>query len=632
MQNYTGGPVDPNDPNNIPVWPEDVPDASGTVGGGPAVPGTPGPGQASISAPTSGQNPTGNVNTAEELLINYNEKFRAAGPTLFRDQIVYQLSAVLIGKNKPNGLLVGPAGTGKTKIVEDLAWRLESKDPVIPDKLRGSVVYELPLSNIVAGSSLVGQMEDKLKSVMEFFQEDPHRILFIDEIHQLCGDPQTYGKIAQIIKPYLARGEVRVIGATTSQEAGLLMDDPALNRRFSRIIVDEFTQAQTIEVLKSMKNSFFQHYDRKPLIDDTLLETVVKLSDLYSPAGSHRPDNAITLLDRAIGEAMVNHKFMLQNAQSNPTALQALQAIQHIRITPENVKRTAMRIMTGNAKKHDFDMARMRAALVPIKGQDDAVECILERMRQQDLALFPTNKPLTMLLAGMSGVGKTEITKIIAKDMTGVPPVILNMTEYHDSASINRIIGAPPGYVGSDSNAELPFDCLEANPYQIILLDEFEKADRSVQRLFMAAFDEGFIKTNRGKLVDFSKAIIIATTNAGHTNDRHKPLGFASGGNDKAATVQETVQTLSKYFDTELLNRFKEIITFKAMTESVYREILRDQYAKEKARLAVDKPRLVLPDDISDDELDDIVRRTYVPEFGARPAAKAVENYIESHV
>lgn len=625
MRNFAGNPPDPNDPhdNGTPWYPDQDDDVNNPGGGTPVV---------VMTGQNKNQYSKSSDVDIDDILINYNEKFKSAGPTLFRDQIVYQLAGILIGKNKPNALLVGPAGTGKTKIVEDLAWRLEAKDPVLPDKLKGSIVYELPLSNIVAGSSLVGQLEEKLKAVMDFIQEDKKRILFIDEIHQLCGDSQTYGKIAQIIKPYLARGEIRVIGATTSQEANMLMDDPALNRRLSRIIVDEFTQQQTIEVLKSMKLSFFQHYDMKPLIDDTLLETVVKLADLYSPAGSHRPDNAITLLDRAIGEAMVNHKLMLQNAQANPTALQMLQSMPHIKITPENVKRTAMRLMTGNAKKHGFDMAKMRTALSVIKGQDEAIDKVLERLKKQDMALFPTNKPLTFMLAGMSGVGKTEITKIIAQDLTGVAPVILNMTEYHDSASINRIIGAPPGYVGSDSNAELPFDCLEANPYQIILLDEFEKADKAVQRLFMAAFDEGFIKTNRGKLVDFSKAIIIATTNAGHTNDKRRSLGFGANDDNKTATVQETVQTLSRYFDTELLNRFKEIITFRAMTKDIYKEIIQSQYAKEKARLAVDKPRLALPDTIPDDEMDEIIRKTYVPEFGARPAAKAVEDYIESVV
>lgn len=614
MHDFTGNPPPSEDGGAI--WPAGPDDQSGV----PGVPIVSGAQRADDGAD----------NAALDLLINYNEKFRNAGPTLFREQIVRQMAGVLIGKNKPNCLLVGPAGTGKTKIVEDLAWRLENADPTMPDRLKGNVIYELPLSNIVAGSSLVGQLEGKLKTVMDFLVDDPSSILFIDEIHQLCGDSQTYGKIAQIIKPYLARGDIRLIGATTSQEANLLMDDPALNRRFSRIIVDEFTQEQTVEILKAMKGSFFLHYDKKPLIDDALLETVVKLADQYRPAGSHRPDNAITLLDRAIGEAMVGHKIMLKNAQSNPTALQALQAIPHIVVTMKNVKQTAIRLMTGNAKKNDFDMDHMRAAMSVIRGQDEAVEKTLDKLRKHDMALFPSNKPLTFLFTGMSGVGKTAMANIVAQELTGVKPVILNMTEYHDSASINRIVGAPAGYVGSDSNAELPFDCLESNPYQVILLDEFEKSDKSVQRLFMSAFDDGCIKTSRGKTVDFSKSIIIATTNAGNTNDAKRSIGFGDGS-DARENLRDTVKSLANYFDIELLNRFREIVHFNPLDKSVYRDIVQDYYRREKARLAAERPKLVLPDVIPDDELDELVERTYVPEFGARPVANAVQDYIENH-
>ncbi len=591
-----------------------------------------GPGQTGVPVPVPGQAQSGF--DPEEFLINYNKKFALAGPTMFRDEIVSQIEGVLIGKNKPNCILVGPAGVGKTKIVEDLAWRLENKDDRVPDRLAGSVIYELPLSNIVAGSSLVGQLEEKLKAVVDFLAEDQKRIMFIDEIHLLCGaDNQIYGKIAQILKPYLARGDIRTIGATTSQEANMLMDDPALNRRFSRIIVDEFTQEQTIEILKSMKTSFFQHYNQKPLIDDKLLEIIVNLADQYRPAGSHRPDNAITLLDRTIGEAMVAYKQLLHDSANNPTMLQTLQSMAHLTITEKQVRTTALKLMTGTAKKNDFDMTKMKLALTPIKGQDDVIGKVLRRLYMRDLNLFPSTTPLTMLFAGMSGVGKTEITKIIAQEMTGVKPIILNMTEYHSSASINRIIGAPAGYVGSDSNAELPFDCLESNPYQVILLDEFEKGDKSVQRLFMSAFDEGYIKTNRGKLVDFSRCVIIATTNAGHTNDAKRSLGFADAGRTSAAPkVKDTVDKLSKYFDIELLNRFNEIITFKPMTRETYRDILTDQYAAEVARLKADKPKISLKPDIPDDELEEIVARTYVPAFGARPVKSAVREYIESQV
>ncbi len=566
-----------------------------------------------------------------ELLIDYNTKFASAGNILFRDAVIQQTLGILIGKNKPNALLVGAAGVGKTKIVEDIAYRLASNSPTMPAKLAGMHIYELPLSNVVCGSMYVGQLEEKLKAVIDFACDPKNRvILFIDEIHQLVGDSTTYDKIGQILKPALARGDMRVIGATTLQEAGKLMDDPALNRRFSRVIVDEFTQEQTCEILRDVRGSLMAHYGHKVAINDDVIDAIVTTADQYRAAGSHRPDNALTLMDRVCGDAVVARKQAEYDARNDPTLKAAIAAVPIIPITEAMLKRTAMKLMTGNAKKNDFDMDAFRDALSVIKGQDGPIEDVLQMLRRNDLDLFPKTTPLTLLFAGSSGVGKTEVVKIIAERLTGVKPITLNMTEYHSPASINRIIGAPAGYVGSDSNAELPFDCLEGNPYQVILLDEFEKADKSVQRLFMSAFDEGYIKTSRGKTVDFSRAIIVATTNAGHTTGASKQIGFGSGakGPDRAATVK----TLSKWFDTELLNRFQAILTFHDIDRETYRSIVAEGYARELARLAQNNRRTNLPPAIPDDELDAIVENTYVPEFGARPAGKAVREFIETHV
>ena len=349
----------------------------------------------------------------------------------------------------------------------------------------------------------------------------------------------------------------------------------------------------------------------------------------YKPAGSHRPDSAITLLDRACGDAVVDLKLKLSQNQNNPTVTQALLSTPLIPVTINRVKNTAVKIMTGNAEKLGFDKDAMLAALAPIKGQDNVIDKLIRLLRQYDLDLFPREVPLTILFAGASGVGKTEITKLVAKEMTGVKPIILNMTEYHSSASINRIIGSPAGYVGSTSNQELPFDNLESNPYQVILLDEFEKADRSVQRLFMSAFDEGYIKTNRGKLIDFSRSIIIATTNAG--GQGRKPMGF-DNGTSKTNSAGTVARSMKGAFDTELLNRFQSVIEFNPLGEDIYREILQNQYRTEVARIKATRPRISILDDIPDDKLDEIVAETFIPEFGARPARKAVREYIESQV
>lgn len=594
------------------------------TGNGPSgIPGIP-MGGSSTSAPTA-------TTDATELLIDYNARFAASGTAMFRDELVRQTMAVLIGKNKPNALLVGPAGVGKTKIVEDIAYRIASGDPSVPDKLANCHVWELPLSNIVAGSSFVGQVEEKIKAVIDFACDPKnHVILFIDEIHQLVGDSQVYGKIAQILKPALARGDMKVIGATTLQESSQLIDDPALNRRFSRLIVDELTHEQTVEVLRCAVPGFLSHYGNKISIANDALPLVVSIADQYASAGNHRPDTALTLFDRACGDAIVARKAKELACANDPALLQALKANPVVPITERQVRSTAMHLMTGNAVHESLDVDALREKLSRIKGQDDVLDVIVEKLRRADSNLFPRKQPLTMLFAGASGVGKTEVTKIIADEITGVPPITLNMAEYHSPASINRIIGAPAGYVGSDSHAELPFDILESNPYQVILLDEFEKADRSVQRLFMSAFDEGDIKTAKGRTVDFSKAIIIATTNASHTTGASKPLGFV-GATSKEATDRSTVDALADWFDTELLNRFTKILTFHELDRDVYRAIVADIYEREMARIKREHRGVRMPDVLSDDELDAIVERTYVPKFGARPAGRAVQDYIEEH-
>lgn len=616
-------------------------DFTGTGNNAGNPPGTPPGGPPGGSAP-GGFPVIGQTQDAIDplsMLIDYNDRFKSAAPTLFRDAVIRQVMGVLIGKNKPNALLIGPAGTGKTRIAEEIARMIATQDPKVPDKLVGMKVYEFPISNVVSGSSYVGQLEQKLEAVIEFAENPKNKvILFIDEIHQLCeSSTPTYQKIAQILKPALARGDLRVIGATTTQEAKGMMDDPAFNRRFSRVIVDELTKAQTVEILKAARGGFMQHHDYKvQLPDDATLATVVEMAEEYKPAGSHRPDNALTLFDRAIGDAVVERKCqeaeLAARAGSDPMAaamLTSLKAIKQVAVTDKRIRLTALKLATGNSKPEVLDVDRLRAGLSALKGQDDIVDRLVTEMRRHELNLIPSPQPLTMLFIGPSGVGKTEATKIVAKETTGCPPIILNMTEYNDSTSVNRIIGSNAGFVGYDSNQELPFDALESNPYQIILLDEFEKGSPAVQKLFMQVFDEGTLKTNRGSTVDFSRCIIIATTNAGHSKVQRQ-LGFSQDG----SSIKETtsVQELSKHFDTALLNRFKSRITFHAINRDTYKEILQSKYAKHRAEILVAHPKYQLPDAIPDDELERIADETYCPEFGARPSEKAVEDFIYAQV
>jgi ATP-dependent Clp protease ATP-binding subunit ClpB len=313
---------------------------------------------------------------------------------------------------------------------------------------------------------------------------------------------------------------------------------------------------------------------------------------------------------------------------NDATALAMLQAAPTVPTTERRVRQVAMRLMTGHAQKESLNVQRLREELSRIQGQDTITAKLVETLHRDDLGVFPRTTPIAWLFAGASGVGKTEVAKIIAQELTEQPPIILNMTEFHSPASINRIIGSPAGYVGSTSNAELPFDCLESNPYRVILLDEIEKSDKSVQRLFLSAFDEGRIRTSQGKEVDFSKAIVIATTNAAKETMSKKPVGF---GIQTPPTYNNLVRDLEQHFDTEFLARFSEILGFNPLNSDTYREILRGSYVRERERILKDQPRkaALLPATIPDDELHTLSDKTYLESQGARPAERAARRHIE---
>lgn len=584
--------------------------------------------------------PSNSPEGIDELLINYNELYKSSGTVLYRDNVIKQTLSTLIRKNKPNPLLIGQAGVGKTKIVEDIAYRLANNDTLIPGKLKGFTIYELPLSNVMSGSSLVGQLEAKVQTVVDFISDRKNKaILFIDEIHQILDGGDHYQKIAQIFKPALARGDFHCIGSTTLQESTTLFSDPAFNRRFSRVIVDELTQSQTTEILKHSLPDYLNHYNSGFSISDSVLETIVPIADQYVNIGSHRPDNALTLLDSTIASEILNRRakeneLMTKQNDSDPNiaaaakaALQALTASPIVNITEARVRNTAIMMMKGNAKQENTDFDALKQSLAHIKGQDNVIEKVLKIIKNHEKGLFPRRKPVTFLFTGTSGVGKTEITKIISESITGKKPIIINMTEYSHSSSINNIIGSNIGYLGSDSKIELPFDCLESNPYQIILLDEFEKGHKEVQRLFMRVFDEGILKTNRGATLDFSKAIIIATTNAANKEVK-KSIGF---GQKAPCSISADIEELKKWFDPELINRFEHIINFNTISADTFIEIIEDIYATESTRIMKLNRSYVLKPVIDPDDLKKM-RDDYIEDFGARPAFKIVQEYIENQL
>lgn len=567
---------------------------------------------------------------AADYLIDYNARFTTAAPARFRDRLVEQVMGVLIGAGKPNALLVGPAGVGKTRIVEDIARRIATGDPLVPAPLAGRTVYELPLSNLVAGSGVVGDLEEKTKAVIAFAADPANRaILFIDEIHQLADGNRLYGRIAQILKPALARGDLLVIGATTTQEARSLDDDPAFRRRFSRLVVDELSDDQTREVLAAARDHLETHYQHQVGVPDAVLDDVVRVADETLGATGHRPDTALTLLDRAMADKAMERRRLIAAATTAGDAGTAsmLASAGAVPLTGQGVSDMADRLVRGSAEVRRLDPASASARLhAELVGQDDVLDDLVDRLSRRSLGLFPATAPAAWMFAGASGVGKTAAAGILAQETTGRPPITLSMSEFASDESINRILGSPAGYIGSDSNAELPFDVLESDPARVILLDEFEKACRPVQRLFLQILDEGTLTTARNQTIDFSKTIIIATTNAAGDELSRPRLGF--GDRQASRGDAESVAALKQWFDPELLGRFDLVVAFHPIDRAAYRRILALDYAADRRRT----DGMGLPDRLDEATLDEMADATFVPGLGARPAGRAVRRWIEDRV
>mgnify|MGYP000979308094 FL=1 len=598
--------------------PTDIGGGSNSGSGGPGIP------LSALLNPTL----TGGSDI-NDMLINYNETYKSATPALFRDEIVTQTMSIISSSRKPNALLVGPAGVGKTAIVEEIARRIANKEASVPPQLANTTIYELPIATLVAGAGVVGDLENRITEIIKFAQDaNNDALLFIDEIHLIAdSNNTTYAKIAQILKPAMARGYIRVIAATTMGEAKKLDDDPAFKRRFSSVIVDELTREQTRQILDVVLPGMLGHYQNKVTVAPDVLDEIVMTADRLMSTG-HRPDTAITLLDRALSHSVISHHAAIQEAlaSGNTTSAQMLQQITHIPLTAKRLNTIAMLLVTGQSQPPHLDVTALQTELSRLRGQEEVLPRIVDALRRRELNIFPSTRPTSWLFAGASGVGKSETATIISSMVTGQKPIILNMAEYHDSASINRIIGSPTGYVGSDSAKERPFDTLASNPYRVIVLDEFEKADMSVQRLFLSALDTGEIQMANGPAVDLSRCIVIATTNAGRQKLSGSQMGF--GDHKHSVSKQSLTKELQKSFDAELLGRFDDLIAFMPLGADDYAQILHDEYDRQVARICAERPDLSF-DPIDDDTIAQLVDETWLVDQGARPAIRAIRALIE---
>lgn len=608
---------------------------------GPGGPGSGGPGGPSGGGP--GGPPPIPVGPAAQqgadltdIMINYNERYKNAPETKFRDMHIEQALNILISKNKPNPIFIGSAGVGKTQIAEEIARRIANKDQRIPKQIADHTVWELPLANLIAGAGIVGQVEERVTELIDFASDPKNKvILFIDEIHMVKpknGSDPTMNKISQILKPALARGDMRVIGATTSREYRNLEEDPAFARRFSTVIIDELTVEQTRVVLETVLPSYIAHYNNKVTVDPAIIPDLVTIADQNSKADAHRPDNTLTLLDRTMANVIVSQRrTVAETRQSGNTALADMIEKQTMAVDTKRLLRVAQRLMTGMADQPEFDEEAILENMLTLVGQDDIIEELMDIFRRENLAIFPRTKPLTLMFAGPSGVGKTASGKNIAQQLTQQEPIILNMAEYTTEHSATKLIGAPPGYVGSESNRELPFTTLTSNPHRVIILDELEKAHTSIHDMLLSAIDQGWMDMADNTKVDFTKSIIIATTNAGREKFGKSPTGFAAGGSTVTRLSKaELTHALESHFKPEFLGRFSTLIQFNALSQHDFLAILQRYYEAEWQRIADESPTKAqhIPSKLTDEQLNAAAAH-YVPQLGARPAEAAARKLME---
>lgn len=623
IHNY-GDPKDPNGNNG---------NGNGTNGNSGSNTGTPTGGQGAQALPPffmmknlQNQDDGG----VPDTLINMNElaKNGAYDVALFRDKIITKMLTNLHEIKHPNVLLIGEAGTGKTQLVEELARRIVLENASLPEYYQNKVIYELPINNLVAGGSLVGEVEQRVKDAIDFATNpENNAILYIDEIHQLYSkNSSTQDTIAQQLKPALARGDLHVIASTTTQEGRRLSSDPAIQRRFSKITVPELTKEETLGILELVRPKYEKH--NNIIIPVDLLPNIVSLADEYLTTA--RPDSALTLIDQASSDLYIRTAQISKNLGSavGPLSLQLV-----------NLESTIAQITSHSPKKFPTIDELEASIKQVVKGQDEAVRTASEALLRRQLNIFPEKRPLSILLAGPTGTGKSELAKQIAKNIFGSEDdlIYLNMTEYDTRWTMSKITGSPDGYVGSDSNGKLPFDDLETNPSQVILLDEFEKADTSIQNLFMQALDEGSFETQRHNKIDFSKAIIIATSNAGQIVDNHVGFGLQSAKSKK----DDELKSLASDFKIELLNRFQHVIRVNPIDIDTYKTIVQTKYLE-----LIDSTKENHPEweftpttfvDNNGNNLDfefinKIVDNSYSKELNARPAKREVQKFIEDEI
>ena len=565
-----------------------------------------------LDSQTDGRKPT-------PLLDKYGRDLTAQaadgkiGPAIARENEIRAVARTLARSKKNNPLLLGDAGVGKTAVVEGLAYAIF--DGTAPKSLRNRRIVQIEVGTLVAGTSLRGQFEERLIGIVDEAGRAGNVILFIDEIHTIVGAGDTIDSnldAANILKPALARGEIVCIGATTHEEyRRAIAQDPALDRRFRPIDIEEPSETDALAIVASQRERLELHHG--VTICPEALEAAVRLSVRYMP-DRRLPDKALDLLDEACARVTIRTTSPDEDAEQ----------IQEVRV--ENISAvlsewTGIPVsdLTTDEKRRLADMKRaLRARVV---GQDDAVEVVAAAIKTARAGLRDPNRPVgVFLFLGPSGVGKTELARALANFLFGSDDAMLrlDMSEFHDAHTVARLIGAPPGYKDTQRGGQLT-DGLRRHPYSVVLLDEVEKAAPEVFDMFLQVFDEGRLSDAHGAKVDARHAVFIMTSNIGTEESARPALGFMGGGHEPDYAAH-----LNQFFRPEFLNRIDEVVTFRPLSPDTLSKILDLQLTELYARLDEQQLKLAL----TDEARALILQKGFDPVNGARPLHRAIERLL----
>ena len=526
-----------------------------------------------------------------------------------RDEETNRLIEILCRKTKNNPVLIGEAGVGKSAIIEGLAKRIVEQQ--VPDNLQNKIIYSLDVGLLLGGSKYRGELEGRLNKVLQELKDRDDIILFIDEIHNIVtsGNKEGEMSVAEILKPTLARGNLRCVGATTIDEYHLYIEkDPALERRFDPVMVYPPTLEQTVEILEGLKPSFENYH--KVQINYSAMKAAVLLSNRYI-FDRNLPDKAIDVLDKACAKAHIKAGNNLSNINENDIAA----------VISEMTKIPLNKINADDKKNLMNLESDLQAVII---GQDKAISAVARAIRRNRSGINDANRPIgSFFFLGRTGVGKTEVCKQLSQMLFDSEKALikLDMSEFSESHSVSKIIGAPPGYAGYNDGSNL-CNRVRHNPYCLVLFDEIEKAHPDIYNLMLQILDEGRLTDAHGKVVSFRNALIVMTSNVG-VNEI--PV-------DREVTPVEEEQYIMngmrKKFSPEFINRIDNIVVFNTLTQSDIEKIVALQMEKLTKRLSAVNVSLQYTDAV----VTWIAKHGYQKNYGVRPIRRLIQTQIEDRI